>query len=69
MVKRIVIAGNRNYTDYEEAKASINHCLEQLDTADTIMLLSGACRGTDRMGERFAKEHGWSIQYYPAQWR
>lgn len=68
MEKRIVIAGCRTYTCYEEAKQAICHDLESFDIADTMIILSGGCRGADQLGERFAKEQGWKTEYHIPEW-
>ena len=35
---------------------------------DNIIILSGHCRGTDMMAEKYAKERGYSLELYPAKW-
>ncbi len=67
METRIVIAGCRTYTDYAEAKKAICRDLESLKV-DDVTILSGGCRGADRLGERFAKEEGWNIEYHLPEW-
>ncbi len=68
MEKRIVIAGCRTYTRYAEAKKAIYRHLGSFKPDDTIILLSGGCRGADQLGERFAKEEGLQIEYHIPQW-
>lgn len=69
MVKRIVVAGCRDYEDYEDAKAYIDSCIKDFKEKYTLVFLSGGCRGADRLGERFATENGFSIERFPADWR
>ncbi len=69
MTKRVVIAGCRDYSNYEEAKEFIAKCFQQFSSEDNIIILSGCCRGADLIGERFAKEYGFEIEYFPAQWQ
>ena len=64
---RIVIAGCREYTDFEEASVFILSCLVRLGI-ETAVVLSGKCRGADKLGERFATERGWRILEFPADW-
>ena len=54
---------------YEEAKQAIYLDLKSFASSDTIILLSGGCRGADQLGERFAKEVGWEIEYYMPEWK
>ena len=68
MEKRIVVAGCRNYYNYEEANVFIEYCIKKNCPNDTVILLSGGCRGADALGERYAKENGLSVEYYPAEW-
>ena len=67
--KRVVIAGCRNYTDYEEAKAYINFCLSNIRKESTIVIVSGGANGADALGERYAKENGFKTERYPANWK
>lgn len=68
MIKRIVIAGCRDYTDYEAAKAYIDHCIANIRNENTIVIVSGGARGADALGERYAKENGFQIERYLADW-
>lgn len=68
MVKRIVVAGCRDFCDYDTAKEYIDLCLCELEENSTFIFVSGACRGADMLGERYAKEHGFEIERYPANW-
>ncbi len=68
MVKRIVVAGCRDFCDYSLAKEYIEECLSEISENNTFIFVSGACRGADMLGEQYAKEHGFEIERYPAQW-
>lgn len=67
-MKRIVVAGCRDYNDYDEAKAYIDMCIEKIKSKHEIVFVSGSCRGADRLGERYAEDNGYKIERYPAQW-
>lgn len=69
MTKRIVVAGGRDFTDYNIAKNFIKSCIKEIDQNDTILFLSGGCRGADLMGERFAAEYGFEVERHPADWK
>jgi hypothetical protein len=78
----LVIAGGRDYDDYETAEAYLDKLL--LNKTD-ILILSGACDvagkltftrddgtkvyGADGIGERYAKERGYQVEHYPANWK
>ena len=68
MIKRVVVAGCRDYVNYYEAKEFIESCIKQIKKEHTLIFVSGGCRGADALGERFAKENGYSIEKYPADW-
>lgn len=68
MVKKIVVAGSRNYNNYEEAKAFIDACIINIRNENTLVFLSGGCRGADAMGERYARENGFETERFPADW-
>jgi len=68
MKKRIVIAGCRDYYNYEEAKAYIDYILSNIRASNEIIILSGGANGADMLGERYANENGFLIEKYPAQW-
>lgn len=67
MIKRVVIAGGRNYTDYNEAEAFVDRCLEKLK-GNEIIIVSGGCRGADTIGEKYAIKNGFRIERHPADW-
>ncbi len=68
MIKRVVIAGCRNYNNYDEAKEYIDFCINEIREKYEIIFVSGGCRGSDSLGERYAEENGFKIERYPAQW-
>ncbi len=68
MFKRVIIAGCRQYENYEEAKTYIELCLSNIRKQHRIIILSGGCKGADLLGERFALENGFDIERYPAEW-
>ncbi len=68
MIYRVVIAGCRNYNNYAEAKRFIDRCLSRILKENEIIIVSGGCSGADMIGERYAKESGFKIERYPANW-
>ena len=63
MKKKILIAGSREYDNYEEAEEVLNDFFAD---AEDALILSGACRGADKIGERYAEMHGFELKRYPA---
>lgn len=68
MIKRVVVAGCRNYNDYSQAKKYIDFCISRIKTKYTLIFVSGGCKGADRLGERYATENSFEIETYPADW-
>ena len=68
MKKRIVVAGCRDYDNYEEAKEYIDKCISRIKNEYELVFVSGGCRGADKLGERYAREFGYKVEYYPAEW-
>lgn len=68
MIKRVVVAGCRDYNNYQEAKEFIDFCIQNVRKEHDLIFVSGACSGADLIGERYAKENGFSIERYPAEW-
>lgn len=67
-VKRVVIAGSRDYDNYEEAKRFIDNCIANIRKQNTIAIVSGGCRGADKIGERYAKENSFQVELLLPEW-
>ena len=61
---RVIIAGGRDFKDYDLLVKTMNHLLSNIK--DEITVVCGKARGADTLGEQYAKEHGYSVQYFPA---
>lgn len=68
MIKRVVIAGCRDYNNYDEAKPYIDYCLSNVRKENNIVIVSGCASGADAIGERYAEENGFEVEKYPADW-
>lgn len=64
--KRVVIAGCRDYNNYDQAKAYIDFCLSVIRKENNIIIVSGCASGADAIGERYAKENGFKVEKSPA---
>ncbi len=65
---KVVIAGCRDYNNYDEAKGYIDFCLSNVKKDYDIVIVSGCAGGADALGERYALENGFGIEKYPAEW-
>lgn len=62
---KVIIAGGRSFDDYQLLKRK---CDEILAEINDIEIVSGAASGADRLGERYAKEKGYAVKQFPADW-
>ena len=67
-IKRVVIAGCRDYNNYDEARQYIDFCLSNIRKEHDIVIISGGASGADAIGERYAKENEFEIERHPADW-
>jgi predicted Rossmann fold nucleotide-binding protein DprA/Smf involved in DNA uptake len=68
LIKRVVIAGCRDYNNYDEAKLYIDFCLSNIRRENDIVIVSGCASGADAIGERYARQNGFKVEKYPANW-
>ncbi len=64
---KVIIAGGRDFDNYELLKSTMDKLLSN-KPKDDICIVCGKARGADTLGEYYAKERGYQIDYYPAQW-
>jgi len=62
---KLIIAGGRNFTNYKQLA---QECNQFLNGQTNIEIVSGTCRGADLLGEQYAKERGYKIAQFPADW-
>lgn len=64
---KIIIAGCRDFNNYESAKKCLDMCLPAL-LLDNIEIVSGGATGADALGERYAIENGYKLTRFTADW-
>jgi len=60
---KIIIAGGRNFDNYELLKNTCNNLKEKITE-----IVSGKARGADSLGERWASENNVPVKLFPANW-
>ena len=66
---RVIIAGSRDFNDYELLKKSAIHIINKKTMLpDLARIVSGGARGADTLGERFANEMGLEITRFIPDW-
>lgn len=61
--KRVIVAGSRDGVRYADVCAAIEQ-----SGFNVAAVVSGGCRGTDRLGEDWANNHDIPVFVYPADW-
>jgi hypothetical protein len=65
----VVIAGGRGFSDYELMTTRMDAVLKvHIESGYEITVISGTANGADKLGEQYAKDHGFKIVRMPAQW-
>ena len=62
---KVIIAGGRDFNDYELLKKT---CDKILSNQTDVEIVSGGARGVDALGERYAKEKGYNLKIFLANW-
>ena len=68
---KVIIAGSREFDNYERLRVICDHLLGRGQggtPVPNIEIVSGTARGADRLGERYARERGFSLKRFPADW-
>jgi hypothetical protein len=78
---KLIIFGGREYADYENVKSNLDRILQNI--TEPIEIVSGRCNqgepvhvtdegvfvcGADGLGEKYAKEKGYPVKPFPADW-
>ena len=64
---RVIVAGGRDFDDYELLKSTLDDLFSRLKDED-IQIVCGEARGADSLGKRYAQEHGIRVVSFPAEW-
>lgn len=65
---RVVIAGSRSFNDYDVLKSACDDLLQEKSLKKGIVIISGGAKGADTLGERYARDRGYEVRRYPADW-
>jgi hypothetical protein len=60
---KLIIAGSRNFSDYELLRSTCNEELKNITE-----IVSGTANGADKLGEKYALENNIKIKRFPADW-
>ena len=63
---KVIIAGCRDFNDYELLKSKSDYYLQ--NKLPNVIIVSGHASGADTLGERYAIERGLNCELHPADW-
>ncbi len=66
---RLIVAGSRDFDEYERLSLEMDTYLRNKISTHNVIIVSGNANGADKLGERYAREHGMKLELYPAEWR
>ena len=61
----VLVVGSRTFTDYELMKSKLDKLL--VNHSD-IVVVSGGAKGADKLAEQYAKEKGYALKVFTAEW-
>ena len=67
-IYNVIIAGSWNFGDYKRLVAVCDKILEEAVISRPVTIFSGGSMGTDLLGERYARERGYALRVFPADW-
>ena len=63
---KLIVAGSRTFNDYSFIKEKLDYLLQNVK--EPIEVVCGKSKGVDELGEIYAKEKGYSVKEFPADW-
>jgi hypothetical protein len=69
---RLIIAGSRNFEDYQLLESSLDEFIELHSLGDPdpgVIIISGLAKGADLLGVQYAKQRGYQVEEFPANWK
>lgn len=68
-IARVIIAGGRDFNDYNLLVEKVDYFLSTaISQGYKIIIVSGTAKGADKLGEQYAKDKGYEIAYFAADW-
>lgn len=65
---KLIVAGGRNFRDYERLSTELFALAEGELNAESVEIVSGMARGADALGYHFAQAEGVLCHQFPADW-
>lgn len=65
---RVIVAGSRDYNNFEVVELNLKCLLKYYTKLENTEIISGGCRGVDKLAEKFADKYGYKFKEFPADW-
>ena len=66
---KVIIAGSRNFYDYDIVEdAVVSYFISHGILKENVEIISGGARGADKLGEQLAKSYELKLTVFPVQW-
>ena len=65
---KLAIVGGRDFMDYGFLLVKLDGMLVNKAKTHKIVIVCGLAQGADKLGEKYAKERGYEVEYHPAKW-
>ena len=66
MCFKVVIAGGREFNDYNLLSTKVSHLIQ--NKMPDVAIISGVARGADSLGAKWARDNGITVIEKPANW-
>jgi hypothetical protein len=64
---RLLVCGSRTWTDQARLRQVLDQVVSEHDDGQ-VTVIEGDARGADRLAGQLARERGWRLERYPADW-
>ena len=65
---KVVVAGGRDFKCYKTLSSYLDKVLSNKVKTHNIVVVCGKARGADTLGEKYARERGYEVDYYVPNW-
>jgi hypothetical protein len=65
---RLLVCGSRTWTDRSRLWQVLDQLVREHGDGQVVTVIEGDARGADRLAGQLARERGWRLERYPADW-
>ena len=65
---RLLVCGSRTWTDLARLRQVLDQVVSDHSDGQVVTVIEGDARGADRLAGQLARERGWRLERYPADW-